>query len=79
MASLGFKLGVPGVAQLFGPGRLPGRKGEQAGIVGGCGFGVIGGLAGFAELAEPDARLTGLPELGVAEPVSGACSRMRRA
>lgn len=58
MASSTVKLGaveggVPGAGQLFGPGRLPGRKGEQA--AGGWGFGVAAGggaqLAGAGEAA----------------------------
>lgn len=62
LASVGFKLGVPGVGQLFGPGRLPGRKGEQTGgAAGGCCFGVAAGLAGFAELAGLAGLDEGLP------------------
>ena len=43
-------LGVAGVAQLFGPGALSGRKGEQA--AGGWGFGAVAGAVAV-ELVEP--------------------------
>ncbi len=79
------RFGVAGVAQLFGPGRLPGRKGEQAaGTAGGCGFGAVAGLVAFAELglagfAEPAGLAVLDAEPALRSSTGGACSRMRRA